>query len=37
MGSVRDSLLELEIAESEEDYIHRMEAQGGKHLFKTEF
>jgi hypothetical protein len=37
MESARDSLLEFEIAESEEHYIHRMEAQSGKHLLKTEF
>jgi hypothetical protein len=29
------SLLKFEAAESEDDYIRRMEAQSGKYLFKT--
>lgn len=37
MGSARDGLLGFETAESEEDYIRRMEAQSGKHLPKTKF
>jgi hypothetical protein len=37
MGLARGSLLDFEVAESEGDYIRRMEAQSGRHLFKIEF